>query len=427
MISIKKNFNKDNIIFLLTLLIPIFYIAGSLLINLSLILFIFLSFFYKEKSFFKTVFYKYKIHLTIFLIFVLLNLINSETQIFSSKKFVLYSRFLLFSVCYIFLLLNLQDDKIKIIIKVYLIIIFFVILDSLVQLVFGKDFFGYDYFFAYNRITGPFGDEMIVGFFTLNFGILTLSFLSFFNLIKQKTIYLILIILLIFVLITGERTSFLTGLYFLLFLFFFSKNKLHIFFTSSIIVILSLFLIYNLSFLKNKYPVYEILQKSINIQTNELKVEDTLKVSDKIDINEFIPIHKWQGHFERSIEIFKKNIILGSGFRNYRIICFEYQKKYFESINISKCSTHPHNFHFEILSDNGILGYLIFLIFLFYLATPFFKEKYYKNFGISLLFCLILSFVFPIKTTGSIFTTNYAFIFWFLISNYIYLIKKTKS
>ena len=41
-----------------------------------------------------------------------------------------------------------------------------------------------------------------------------------------------------------------------------------------------------------------------------------------------------------------------------------------------------------------------------------------------MLFCLILSFIIPLKTTGSIFTTNYAFVFGYLIGNYFYLVKK---
>ncbi len=423
---IKESINKKNIIFFLTLLIPIFYIAGSLLINLITIFFILLVIIFREKKSFIDIYYKYKIQIILIFLFAFINIIISETQFYSSKKFILYLRFFLFTICYIYLLSQLSDDKIKIIIKFYLIVVLFVIVDSLVQLVFGKDFFGHDYFFAYNRITGPFGDEMIVGFFVLNFGILTLSLASYFKLINHKLISLIIVCLLIFILLTGERTSFLTGLYFLFILFFLSNKKKYVFYSSAISIIFSLLLIYNFEFLKNKYPVYEILQNSIDVKKNVL-VSNYEPNINKTDINKFIPVHKWQGHFERSIEIFKKNIVFGSGFRSYRIVCFEYQKKYFKSENISKCSTHPHNFHLEILSDNGILGYLIFLIFIFYLCKNFFIERYYNNFGISLLFCLILSFIIPLKTTGSVFTTNYAFVFWFLISNYLYLIKKYKN
>tara|TARA_B100001996_G_C18597287_1_gene568369 strand:- start:592 stop:1092 length:501 start_codon:yes stop_codon:yes gene_type:complete len=163
-----------------------------------------------------------------------------------------------------------------------------------------------------------------------------------------------------------------------------------------------------------------IVEKS---EKNEL--ENSKVSSELINVtNNFMPIKKWQGHFDRSIEIFKKNIFFGSGFRNYRIVCIDYQEKYFNSVNISKCSTHPHNFHLEIISDNGISGYLIFLFFLVYIIKIFFNQKLYNEFGICVIFCLILSFVVPFKTTGSIFTTNYAFVFWYIISNYFFLIKK---
>jgi len=308
-----------------------------------------------------------------------------------------------------------------------------VIVDSLIQLIFGKDIFGFSYFHLYNRITGPFGDEMIVGFYLLNFGILTISFLNYFNLIKKNTNFYLFLFLALTILLTGERSAYLSFFYFLFFLFIFSKNKKIIFFTSISIVIASLILISNLNFLKNKYPIQQIIQNKILVENkNSIISSDNLEDTslDSINlknINNNIPIYKWLGHFERAIEIIEKNLFFGSGFRNYRIVCFEYQIKFFERKNISKCSTHPHNFHLEILSDNGIVGYLAFIIFIFYLFTTFIKGKLNNNFGITIIFCLILAFVFPFKPTGSIFTTNYAFVFWYLVGNYFFLIRNIKN
>ena len=118
-------------------------------------------------------------------------------------------------------------------------------------------------------------------------------------------------------------------------------------------------------------------------------------------------------------KIFKDNILFGSGFRTYRNHCYKYDDNIDKKI--TKCSTHPHNFHSEIISDNGLLGYLIFAIFILSIFYFFLKKKLYKNFNITIIFCLIITFIFPIKTTGSFFTTNSSFIFWVLIGHYFYL------
>ncbi len=425
----KYQINRENIYFVLILLIPIFYVIGSLLVNLIVLLFAILYLVYEDKKkivkFFKNNF----IYIFVFFLIAFINILFSETKVFSFNKFLLYLRFFLFLFSYIYLILNISDYKLKILLKIYLIFILFVIFDSLVQLFFGKDLFGYEYYYPYNRITGPFGNEMIVGFYILNFGILVLSLLNFFNQSNIKLNYIFINIFFIFILLTGERTSFLTGFYFLFFLFLFSSNRKFVFFTTISIILISIFTISNVSYLKNKYPIYDILKTSIIIEKDEnLNSSTNNKDNNIINItNNYIPVDKWKGHFERSIEIFKKNVFFGSGFRNYRIVCFDYQKKYFGSKNISKCSTHPHNFHLEIISDNGIFGYLIFIVFVIYIIRLFIKEKLRNNFGSCMLFCLILSFIIPLKTTGSIFTTNYAFVFWYLIGNYFYLVKKIEK
>lgn len=426
---IKNQINKENIYFVLILLIPIFYVIGSLLVNLIVLLFTIFYLISDDKRKIIDFFRNNFIYIFIFFLIASINILFSETEVFSFKKFLLYLRFFLFFFSYIYLILNISNHKLKILLKIYLIFILFVIFDSLVQLFFGKDLFGYEYYHPYNRITGPFGNEMIVGFYILNFGILFLSLLNFFNQSSPKLNYIFITIFFIFILLTGERTSFLTGFYFLTFLFLFSNKRKFVLFTTISIMLISILTISNVDYLKNKYPVYDILKSSIGVE----KGKDLSSLSDKKDNNiinitgNYIPVHKWKGHFERSIEIFKKNVFFGSGFRNYRIVCFDYQKKYFDSINISKCSTHPHNFHLEIISENGIIGYLIFIVFVIYIIRLFIKEKLRNNFGSCMLFCLILSFLIPFKTTGSIFTTNYAFVFWYLIGNYFYLIKKIKK
>ena len=428
--EIVKKIQIKNIFFFITLFIPIIYIAGSLLLNVSILLIIFLSFFYLKIDGTKIFFKKHKYFIFFILSVFVINIISSETKLYSLAKLSAYLRFLLLPISYIFLISQLSDRDLKKISKFHFVVIIFVILDSLIQLIFGKDIFGFEYFEPYKRITGPFGDEMIVGFYLLNFGILAIAFLNYFNLIKKKTNFILLLILSIFILLSGERSAFLSFFIFLFFTFFISKNKKLIFFTSVGILIASIILVSNITFLSKKYPIEKMIESRIFLNSENLTLSldtnenlSSTSIEEK-NINYRVPLYKWYGHFERSIEIIKKNTFFGSGFRNYRIICFEYQKKYFNSENISKCSTHPHNFHLEILSDSGVIGYFLFITFSFYIVLKFFNSKFRDNLGITMIFCLILSFIFPLKTTGSIFTTNYAFVFWYLVSNYLFLIKK---
>ena len=53
---------------------------------------------------------------------------------------------------------------------------------------------------------------------------------------------------------------------------------------------------------------------------------------------------------------------------------FVMNTKYFEeNIKFSnyRCNTHPHQIHFELLSEHGLVGYL----FLFYILFIFFKKN----------------------------------------------------
>ena len=64
---------------------------------------------------------------------------------------------------------------------------------------------------------------------------------------------------------------------------------------------------------------------------------------------------------------------------------------------------HPHNFHLEILQSTGLVGYVSFLILIYYLFMTVIKNN---SLGTSdkLLIIIILLIIFnPITTSGSIF------------------------
>ena len=119
-------------------------------------------------------------------------------------------------------------------------------------------------------------------------------------------------------------------------------------------------------------------------------------------------------HFSTAYEIFKQNPISGIGLKNFYFECGKdkYIDKEF-AWNHSRCSTHPHQLHLEILSHIGIFGYLVF-IYLFFYSIYFGYKNYLKNKNPYLLASLVFIFVsiFTPVPSGSFFTTYGATIFW---------------
>ena len=87
----------------------------------------------------------------------------------------------------------------------------------------------------------------------------------------------------------------------------------------------------------------------------------------------------------------------------------------------SGCSTHPHNIYFELLAETGIIGLFIFVIFILKLIIDTYLKNRSKN---KIIFIFIFSFVvsyFPIKPSGSFFSTWNGYFIWIIVSFFIYI------
>ena len=96
------------------------------------------------------------------------------------------------------------------------------------------------------------------------------------------------------------------------------------------------------------------------------------------------------------------------GIKSFRIDCARLEAHTKNRL----CSTHPHNYYIEVLTETGIVGFSVMLIIAFLFCIFIFKNlKLFKgseiaNFLIlSTTISLILE-MFPLKSTGSVFTTN---------------------
>ena len=136
---------------------------------------------------------------------------------------------------------------------------------------------------------------------------------------------------------------------------------------------------------------------------------------------------QWGAHYLTAIEIYKDNIIFGSGLKTFRFECSNQDYSKVDSLLVDKrCSTHPHNIYLEILSETGTFGLLLFLFFLinFFKTNKIFSKKL-MNTNPEILI-LVFIFFWPIQSTGAIFSTWNGF-FYPLILSYIYYISQVKT
>ena len=139
-----------------------------------------------------------------------------------------------------------------------------------------------------------------------------------------------------------------------------------------------------------------ILTISLNVEVRKNLWENT--------INQIFPNNKiifWsdvhQRYAETSFIIYKNNIIFGSGAKSYREEC--------KLINVSSCSTHPHNFFFQILSELGTVGIFFYLFFYIFLIKKLINSFTSNNkYSILLISALLFNFN-PFFPSGSFFNS----------------------
>ena len=125
-------------------------------------------------------------------------------------------------------------------------------------------------------------------------------------------------------------------------------------------------------------------------------------------------------HFNTGIQIWKKNKVFGNGLKSFKLKC-SYQP-------YQTCNTHPHNYFIEIMVDTGLIGLGTIYLILILGIINFFK-KYYNNYNIrnkfigNIIFLLIVFELFPIRSTGSFFTTGNSFFIFLILPIFLNLNK----
>ena len=406
MINITQVFSLKSFVYYAILIFPLVYITGSflpdLIITIISILYIY-CLFKKSTNFIYIRIFQISLLFWIFIILSSFWAPNFTKAIIGS---ISYARFLILP----FALAYFIDDEKKIFLNLSRMIVAIIVLlgcDIIFQNYYGKDIFGYPSLFKGSRNSGFFGTELIAGGFIVKlFFISTLFFIT-----KKQNLFLFLYIFfaMFVVFLTGERMSFL---YFLLgitcFLFYFKNNKTKITFVVSFLII-----IFSIFFLnpKNKERMYDnfykILKYGVYADNGEYY---------KTDKNDFYIINSgWGAHWLAAKNIFLDSPIVGKGLRSFRFICHEKKYETISANDKSRCSTHPHNFYLEILADLGIVGFFLFLLIIVIYFQKLFKYANNDHFFLIKLINLLIIF-WPIATTGSIFSNNYASMFWYILS-----------
>jgi len=292
-------------------------------------------------------------------------------------------------------------------------------IDNNIQFFTGLDIFGYPAEgYSYNvrifelkatdpyfigRLSGPFRDELISGAFLVKLGIVVLFYLAsnFQKFSNRNKFFFILLILFILqsILITGERTSSILFICLLFILLFNLISFKKAFIVSIILTFFISLLIVNSNFLKNRS-------------------------NDTINILSDYKNSSYGRLASSSFHLWKKNLLFGVGLKNYRVECDNLIDP-FPDHKFQYCSSHPHNTFLELLSETGIFGIILYLLFIFF----FFWEnnirisKKLKANSYGLMAFILLSLV-PILPSGSLFTTWNASFFWIILGLYLSLAKE---
>ena len=409
-------FNKISI-FLFTLL-PISLILGNFAINLNIliidILTLYICFLKKNWDWTKEKFFKL---LIVFYIFLVINSLYSyyfSTHATNSGliRSLTFIKFVIFA--YSFKILVTDSRTLKKIMIYWSCIIAIVIFDIFFESIFGQNILGNESPDK-TRIISFFKDETVVGGFVLCFAYFITTYHLNKNLSKNyKFLFNFLLLLIpITILITGERSNFIKSIIiFSMILIFIDQNKLMLKKRNFFILIVVSF--FGLIFLN---PNIYIKQTEFFKRVIEINKAENNSVEQKEFFLRFQNI-KYFAHYDVSLKILKEYPLIGVANKNFRHEC--HNKKYFdEGIKLTKlrCNTHPHQIHFELLSEHGIIGYIFFIFMMFIGLKKIFynyiksKNMFYFSTGIYLIVFLI-----PILPSGSFFSTFNGTLFWIVFS-----------
>lgn len=365
-----------------------------------------------------------------------------------------FSQIRFFILVYFFYFIRKNNPQFDtILLSISKIFIIFISLDIIYQSLFLIDLFGFK--LNHNVPTGPFENEVAGSFLSKIFFFTSAYFFLKNGALNINRIFII-IITFIAITLTTERMAFFQASAVLFVLIFFEfyvnfNNKKKI-----ISLAISILLVFNLLIFSEKIRV-NFIGKTIN-QLGFFELSYKIIQNTKL-VNNYVPTTKYKKEylnekylaastysylqwgfetkenenphkklFNSAFQIFKENPYIGTGIKTFFNEC---NKKLSLNQNhiLFQCSTHPHNIHIQILSEAGIVAYILFILMVAKIIYDSLRNflTYKKIYHLGYLLGLII-LILPLPS-GNMFGTWPGSFFWFIISLNIYnknnLIKKS--
>ncbi len=293
----------------------------------------------------------------------------------------------------------------------------FLILDTWYQYLMGHDIFGIEKFNDI-RLTGPLGDPHI-GMWLTKLIILPLFCFAIMkkyeDLLRQKYFFLTLFIFLgvyfLTIFITGERMALLMALLSIsIILLGLLANK-----NISILKILFLFLLLSLATYffaianpeQSQRAIFSSIDKIINWKTSDYGLV-------------------WKSAYD----VWQEAPLFGAGLHKYREAC-ELLGTYGTTnnpIGPGVCF-HPHNITMQLLSETGVVGFVLFFSMVITLSIGMLKE-YFLNKNWLILFLslnVLLACFLPIQSNTDFFSNKYSSLVWLLVGISLAISKYLKN
>ncbi len=413
----KLNINHKKFFSLIIALVPLSFIAGNMIININIVLIILTSLLFFGRELFKIEFFLLdKLLLAFFILILITGIINNfqllpviqtwvpdfdVNQYFPTIiKSILFIKYIL-----LYFVLRFLIEKDLIDLKYFFLISaitsLFVCIDIFFQFLNGKDIFGYPA--TGRKLSGPFGDELIAGGFIQRFSLFTFFLIPLFfkNILNKYIIIIIPILFLIIftgIILSGNRMPLILFIFCISLILLFQKQTRKFLIPFVIIFSLAFFLIFSSNKLvrDNFLNFYGQTSQMLSIIINK----DFNDVSSPLYFKEFYTFY----------DTWLMNKYIGGGIKNFRYFCHE--RENLRKDQDFKCNMHPHNYYLEILTETGLIGFIIILLAFVNIIGITFYRKYFtnsflkdNNLIIPFMFLFFVE-IFPIKSTGSFFTTG---------------------
>ena len=405
MIQFSQYLNFEKVLKIIVISFPFTFVIGSALVNLYTAFFL-IYFFFQFKNIYRTfdkslvicpiIIWTYLVLITFFSNYPYIKSYNYEHLL----KSIFYLRILILPIilAYAFsLYFNLRKKIFNTLVALTIIIS----LDVVFQFIFGFNIIGLESRMAGLRNSSFFGSELISGSFISKFSTLLFAFSIVYqsnNKMYEKLIFLIPLLVVCSTLLSGERMALLNTLFSFFLFFIFLKQKKYFLLLPIIFIILG-FITFSSEKLKKRI-IYNTSAHLIGVENSE-KMLNPKNILMNLENGFHAKI------FLNSFQLTRSSPIFGNGVKSFRYRCIELQVK--------NCSTHPHNMYMELLHDGGIMLLLLYYIYFILMLFNNFKQKINNYYNLSIIVMLIV-FLNPLQITGSIFSTWYASLIFFIFS-----------